>query len=124
MFAAHRVSYELSNGTIPEGLCILHHCDNRKCVNPAHLYAGTKKQNTADMFSRGRQGHRKRRSLAGEANPKAKLTKAQVAEIRATFAKGNVTRTQLAATLDVSPSTVGRVLSGAMWKDAENARNG
>ena len=49
----HRVSYLLEHGSIPEGLSILHRCHNRRCVNPAHLYAGTQKQNIADMHMAG-----------------------------------------------------------------------
>lgn len=51
---AYRISYEVFVGPIPAGLQINHHCDNPRCVNPEHLYAGTQAQNTADMFARGR----------------------------------------------------------------------
>lgn len=51
---AHRVAYALTHGEIPEGKQINHTCDNRRCVNPAHLYAGTAKQNTGDAINRGR----------------------------------------------------------------------
>lgn len=52
---AHRVSYELSNGTIPDGALVLHSCDRPGCVNPAHIRAGSPKENMADMDARGRR---------------------------------------------------------------------
>lgn len=51
---AHRYSYELHNGPIPAGLHVLHSCDNSRCVNPAHLHAGTQTENMLEMHQRNR----------------------------------------------------------------------
>lgn len=76
--AAHRVSYELSTGPIPEGLGVLHRCDNPRCVNPAHLFLGTPADNTADMMAKQRTNNPK-----GEWHHAAKLTPDAVVAIRA-----------------------------------------
>lgn len=65
---AHRVSWWLSNGPIPAGKCVLHECDNRCCVNPAHLKLGDQKQNAIDRESRGRGRNGKNRPVFGIAS--------------------------------------------------------
>ncbi len=72
---AHRCSWEMENGPIEPGKCVLHRCDNRKCVNPAHLFLGSRKDNTQDMRSKGR-------TARGERHGNAKLTAADVLLIR------------------------------------------
>jgi hypothetical protein len=70
---AHRVAWILTHGEIPKGMHVLHRCDNRRCVNPDHLFLGTHLDNMADMYSKGRNT---RGALA-----KAKITEAQAIEI-------------------------------------------
>jgi hypothetical protein len=57
---AHRVAWEAHNGPVPDGLFVLHHCDNRLCCNPDHLYVGTKADNMRDMSKRGRSRNAKK----------------------------------------------------------------
>src|SRR4051812_187652 len=52
--AAHRYSWQMTHGPVPEGLCVLHRCDVPGCVKPEHLFVGTQKENTADMIAKGR----------------------------------------------------------------------
>jgi len=107
---AHRVVYELSRGPIPSGLWILHTCDNRGCVNPAHLYAGTHKDNMRDMVIRGR-------SNTGEKNQRHKLSSVEVAEIRKLRSWGMVQR-DIAEHFGVAQTTVSKIATGLRWGSA------
>jgi hypothetical protein len=82
---AHRIAYELTVGVIPDGKNVLHHCDVPLCVNPAHLYIGTQKENVRDMITRGRRKEYDRR---GERNPATQLTDVQASTIRRLAADG------------------------------------
>ena len=107
---AHRVSWSLANGPIPDGLVVRHACDNPPCVNPAHLLIGTAGDNARDRDIRGRT-----RSGRGERHGHAKLTEAQVREIRALHHV--VTKPELAQRYGVSVSLIGFIFARTLWKD-------
>ena len=80
---AHRVSYAIHYGPIPDGLCVLHKCDNPGCVRPDHLFLGTEKDNAIDRQNKGRSNPRK-----GEKHGRAKITESNVTEMRRLWASG------------------------------------
>lgn len=110
---AHRVSWELHNDLIPDGLWVLHRCDNRPCVNPAHLFLGTVGDNNRDMFAKGRawQQQHPERMPRGEDHHSAILSDAQVAEIRHRYANGETNQSALAREYGVSHGTVNRYVT-------------
>lgn len=108
---AHRVSYELNKGPIQEGLYILHSCDNRKCVNPNHLRAGTCQENIQEAFDKGRKSN----PIAyGEQNPKSKLNLTQVEFIKS---HPEMQHTELAKLFNVSPNCIRGVRIGRTWSN-------
>lgn len=109
MLTAHRLSWEFAHGTIPEGILVLHKCDNPSCVRPDHLFLGTYGDNAADRVAKGREGDR-----SGEKNGRAKLTSEQVAEIRQLHAEGKSYR-DLASAYGVNYSHVGHIVNGDNW---------
>jgi len=103
---AHRLSYELFIGSVPDGLCVLHKCDVRSCVNPDHLFLGTYKDNRADMIAKGRAPDMKGVNGGG-----AKLTEEQVLEIR--VASG--THRQIASRYGIVNSLVSYIKNRKSW---------
>jgi HNH endonuclease len=107
---AHRFSYELLCGPIPEGLWVLHHCDNRRCVNPTHLFIGDAADNVQDMMNKGRNVAHK-----GEKNGNSKLKREQVEEIRKMRSE-DVPRKIVASKFGISTMMVSLITSGKNWK--------
>lgn len=103
---AHRVSYELSIGPIPDGLFVLHRCDVRACVRPEHLFLGTHLDNMRDCKAKGRHRNGARRGWI--------LTVAQIREIRARAERGETNR-EIAKAFSVHQTTVRRVVHRHSW---------
>lgn len=108
---AHRFSYQLANGVIPEGLFVCHHCDNPSCVRPSHLFVGTIQDNTADCVAKGRNSK-------GEKHTSAKLTENDVRQIRSEYASG-VSGVSLAKRYKICTPTISNIIHRKSWKHIE-----
>ena len=118
MVRAHRLSWEIHFGPVPEGegyhgTCVLHRCDNRACVRPDHLFLGSNRDNSLDMLAKGR-GNKSR----GERQHLAKLTEKQVREIRKRKAAGEFLR-EIAPDYGVSLRTVSLICRREIWKHVD-----
>ena len=108
---SHRVSWEMHNGKIPKGIFVLHKCDNRKCVNPDHLFLGTHTDNARDRESKNRGNHAK-----GDKCRTCKLSNREVNEIRRSYETGRFTQTKLAKLFKVTQSTIWFIITRRTWK--------
>lgn len=108
---AHRLSWELTNGPIPEGMDVCHTCDNPPCCNPAHLWIGTRADNNADKIAKGREV-----VLRGEMHGMAKLTWDQVSEIRSRYGAGEKGQVALAREYGVSKNLIHLIVTWKIWK--------
>ena len=107
--STHRISYELTYGEIPIGMEVCHKCDNPSCVNPSHLFLGTRQDNIDDRERKGRNNPPK-----GEKHAKAKLTEADVLTIRTKRLQG-VSFGKLAKEYGVCKKTIQDAVSGKHW---------
>lgn len=114
---AHRVSWELLNGPIPDGASVCHRCDNPPCVRPSHLWLGSQRDNLRDMADKGRQGLHvdPSRATHGVEHHKAKLTPELVREIRSSSESIHA----LSRRMGVARPTIKAVLSGRTWRHVE-----
>lgn len=107
----HRLSWYLSNGKIPQGLLVLHKCDNPSCVNPEHLFLGTARDNSKDMKEKNRQAF-------GTRNNGCKLCEKQVLAIKKQAKETNNVRylsSKLANKYGVCHHTIRNIITGRSW---------
>lgn len=110
----HRVAWTFTYGLIPDGLHVLHRCDNPPCCNPVHLWIGTHSDNMRDMVAKGRLGGRKG-AKPGELHHGARLTYHQVEDIRRRSALGE-RGCDLAVAFGVSTATISRIRNRRGWR--------
>jgi HNH endonuclease len=108
---AHRVSYEIWKGKIHSKLYVLHTCDNRKCVNPKHLYLGDQLKNMDDMYKKKRNNQPKR-----ENHPNSKLTSKKVKDIKKLLKSGMMGK-DIALKYNLHKQTIYNINSGKIWNN-------
>lgn len=125
---ALRFGYEMNVGPIPDGHVVMHRCDNPPCMNPAHLSTGTHADNIADRDAKGRNGGWKtagnsngtrlhpERVLRGVTHNMAKLSEADVMEIRKRYLAGGLTQSALAREFGVTQTLIGQITRRVIWR--------
>jgi hypothetical protein len=113
---AHKVSWLINKGEIPQvdgyhGMCVLHRCDNRACVNPSHLFLGTNRDNVEDCISKNRRAR-----IVGDNHGKAKLTAAQVRIIKRCL-HFRVKASVIGRFFGMDKTTIGQISRGRTWKE-------
>lgn len=115
---AHRVSWRLAHGEIPDELHVCHHCDNKRCVRPDHLFLGTRSDNLSDAAVKGRLGARN--PLRGTAHGNARVSSEAVRTIRSIYQrrKGQVSASDIGFLFGLSESQVFNIISRRQWSHA------
>lgn len=107
---AHRVAWTLTFGPIPDGRKVLHRCDTPLCCNPQHLFLGDDALNASDREAKGR-GHHPR----GTEHGMARLSPADVEEIRTSYAAGRATQPALGQRFGITQQAVSLIVTGKRW---------
>ncbi len=108
-----RFMWENYFGSIPSSLCVLHHCDNRKCINPQHLFLGTTQENTQDR-------NIKKRQAKGSKNGNSKLTEQDIAKIKRMFLEKK-SFSEISRKMKISPAAISHIATGRTWKHMKAA---
>jgi Mor family transcriptional regulator len=112
---AHRFSYEIANSKITNDLCVCHQCDNRRCVNPSHLWLGTNADNMADMISKGRA-----KGAPGIKNANSKFADKDVIQMRSEWSNGATVR-DLSIKYNSLDQEIWKICTGRTWKHLPGA---
>jgi len=115
-FLAHRISWRLYEGNIPDEKYVLHKCHNEKCVNPDHLYIGTQKDNVEDAVNQGNFEDRKNGDVSGEINGQSKLSADDVRQIRRKYEETEKTYYDLSNEYGISFGCVGKIVRRERWE--------
>jgi hypothetical protein len=107
---AHCFAFQSAGHTIPPGHFVCHHCDNPGCVNPAHLFAGTAKQNSQDRDHKGRH-----RATPGELNGRSRFSEQDILYIRKHYVKGCNTK-DLAQMFNCHPNVILNIIKRKTWR--------